>query len=125
MPDPPATRRLLLAKEGLCTLAVLALLCFLSALWPLPPVGAGEQAGAAAAPWLFLGLQELLRHLPAWAAGLAVPAVGLSALAAAPWLGPDLRGAEVPTWRRRWHPAEWLAWAVVLGWAGLTVAGAL
>jgi hypothetical protein len=100
-------------------------LCFLSALWPLEPVGADEAPGRAAAPWLFLGLQELLQHLPAWAAGLALPAVALLALAAAPWLGRDLRGAEVPTWRRRWRPAEWLAWAVVGAWAALTAAGAL
>ncbi len=112
------TRQVLLAKEGLAALVALALLSLAAALYPLEPVGAAPQAGHAEAPWLFLGLQELLRHLPALAAGLLIPAAALGLYAALPWLaGP---GPDLPGWRRAWRPAEYLAWGVFLCWAGLT-----
>ncbi|MEW5912334.1 MAG: hypothetical protein AB1814_07250 [Thermodesulfobacteriota bacterium] len=90
MDAPPTPRQSLLRKEGLCTLVCLALLGLAAALYPLAPVGNGQAAAPASAPWVFLGFQQLLRWLPAWLEdrpGPAVPAYGRpSALALAAWL---------------------------------------
>ena len=124
MESPPHSRRLLLRKEGLCLLVVLAVLGLAAVFYPLAPVGT-SQGEEVAAPWVFLGLQELLRRLPARLAGLVLPALALALLALLPWLaGRAGEPAPLPTWRRRWRPAEYLAWALVAVWVALTLLGA-
>lgn len=127
MKSKHATRDTLLAKEGLATLLALALLALAAALYPLEPVGSGSQtggAGQAAAPWLFLGLQELLRHLPAIIAGLLIPLAALLLYAALPWLGGGT-APLTPRWGRAWRIWEYPAWLALLAWAGLTLYAAL
>ncbi|MCF8031711.1 MAG: hypothetical protein K9K66_01035 [Desulfarculaceae bacterium] len=112
-----STRANLVKKEGLCSLIVLALLGLGAVAYPLAPVGAAP-AGHADAPWVFLGLQQLLRFLPVSVGGLLLPAIGLALLAALPWLT-TRGGLIIPAYRApKWW--ELPAWAVLLGWAGLT-----
>jgi len=119
-----ATRDTLLAKEGLASLAALVVLALAAALYPLQPVGAGAPSGHADAPWLFLGLQELLRHLPASIAGLLIPLAALALYAALPWLG-ESPAPPTPLWRRSWRAWEYPAWLAFSAWAGLTLYAAL
>jgi hypothetical protein len=119
-----ATRDALLAKEGLASLIALALLALAAALYPLPPVGSQAPSGQAEAPWLFLGLQELLRRLPAIVAGLLIPLGALLFYAALPWLGGN-SASQAPRWGRSWGWGEYLAWLIFLTWAGLTLLAAI
>ncbi len=113
-----STRANLLEKEGLSSLLALALLGLAAVVYPLAPV-AGGPTDQARAPWIFLGLQELLRWLPVMIGGLLLPALALALLAALPWLA-RRGGPAVPAYRR---PAlvELAAWAVLLAWAALTL----
>lgn len=113
MDERPTTRQSLLAKEGLASLLALAALTAASALHPLAPVG-GLAGDAAGAPWIFVGLQELLRVLPPLAAGVLLPALGLGVLAALPWLGGRPGRARA---------ASLAGWLVLAAWAALTVLG--
>lgn len=124
MGDKATTRQRLVFAEGLCALLCLGALTLAAALYALAPVGGGEPAARAEAPWLFLGLQELLRLLPAWLAGLAIPAGALALLAALPWL--SRRAApQPPSLRRAFSWAELPAFLILAAWAGLTIMGAL
>ncbi len=124
MEEGPTTRQRLVAAEGLCALACLGLLALAAAVYSLAPVGGDAAAARAEAPWLFLGLQELLRRLPAWLAGLALPAAALAYLAALPWLS-QRPAPQTPTVRRRPSWAEPPALFILAAWAALTVLGAL
>ena len=115
---------MLLAKEGLATLIALALLVLAAVLYPLAPVGTEAKAGHAPAPWLFLGLQELLRHLPAMVAGIILPLSALLLYAALPWLS-QKPAPGTPRWQRRWLFWEYPAWLALLAWTGLTIYAAL
>ncbi|MCB2190412.1 MAG: hypothetical protein KQI62_02535 [Deltaproteobacteria bacterium] len=112
-----STRSNLVKKEGLASLIALALLGLAAVFYPLAPVSSGP-ADQAQAPWIFLGLQELLRHLPVSIGGLLLPALALALLAALPWLAkrpaPALPAYTRPSW------IDLAAWAVLLAWAGLT-----
>lgn len=118
MDAPPTPRQSLLRKEGLCALVCLALLGLAAALCPLAPVGNGQAAAPASAPWVFLGFQQLLRWLPAWLGGLLLPAAALAFLAALPWLE-GRPGAVVPAYGRT-SALALAAWLVLAVWSGLT-----
>lgn len=112
----------MLLREGLAGLLFLGGVVLAAVYWPLAPVDLGPQEGGAAAPWLFLGLQELLRHLPPMLAGVVLPGLGLAWLAALPWLAGG-RGPESPTWRRPWAKVEYVAWLLLAAGTALTLAG--
>ena len=112
-----STRGNLIKKEGLASLVALALLGLAAVLYPLAPVSSGP-SDQAQAPWIFVGLQELLRWLPVSIGGLMLPALGLALLAALPWL--DKRpGPAQPSYVRP-SLLEMAAWAVLLAWGALT-----
>lgn len=112
----------LLAAEGLVCLAGLGLLTLGAIYYPLEPVAGAAAAGHARAPWLFVGVQELLKHLPAWLAGLVLPVLAACYLGALPWLARRV-APVLPTFHRRpsWH--EPLALLLVLAWLALTIIG--
>ncbi|MCI5142263.1 MAG: hypothetical protein D3909_11210, partial [Candidatus Electrothrix sp. ATG1] len=62
-------------------------------------------------PWFFLGLQELLRYLPVFWAGIFVPALFVAALLFLPPQGAARR-------RTLWFMGAWLAGYVVLSFIG-------
>lgn len=112
-----STRGNLIKKEGLASLIALALLGLAAVFYPLAPVAMGP-ADQAGAPWVFLGLQELLRHLPVRVGGLLLPGLGLALLAALPWLGKG--GGPALSAYARPRPWDLAAWAVLWAWVGLT-----
>ncbi len=124
MAETVTGRDRLLAAEGLAALVVLAALVLAAVFYPLDGVGHRGAGEVVRAPWLFLGLQELLRRLPPWLAGLVLPGAALALFLLLPWLAGGRRGEAVPRARRFWAPAEFLAWALLLAWLGLTVWGA-
>lgn len=88
-PDERTERGELVAKELIClgalSLALLvAALILPAALGPPPDVVGGPKR--IEAPWLFAGIQYLMRFVPAWLGGLVIPAVALLFVAALPWL---------------------------------------
>ncbi len=80
----------LVAKEMLAALASLAFLFLPAAVWdaPLggPPNPTGIPSDHVKAPWIFLGIQQLLRYLPSFWAGIGIPLALLALLSAVPWL---------------------------------------
>ena len=112
-----STRANLIKKEGLASLAALALLGLAAVFYPLAPVSHAP-SDQAQAPWIFLGLQELLRYLPARVGGLLLPGLGLALLALLPWLARG-RSPAAPSYTRP-CPLDLAAWAMLLAWAGLT-----
>jgi len=79
----------LLRKEGLAALIALAAVGLLSALVDAPIEGPADASGLAAehvkAPWIFVGIQQMLRFLPPIVAGVAIPLGILLALALIPY----------------------------------------
>lgn len=77
-------------NEAAAALAALAAVCLISALLDAPLEGPVQPGGVPAehvkAPWIFVGIQQMLRYLPAFVAGILLPAIALSIVAAIPWL---------------------------------------
>ncbi|MFH0826116.1 MAG: hypothetical protein V2B18_25475 [Pseudomonadota bacterium] len=77
--------------------AALSLLaaCMLSVLWDAPVQGPADPEAVPAvnvkAPWIFVGIQELLRYMPPFIAGIAIPASVVIFLSALPYIG-TIRG---------------------------------
>jgi hypothetical protein len=85
---PKIPRDRLLIRELFTALIALILLGWLALLVPAPlsgPGGAGAPTETALqAPWIFAGLQALLRVLPPFWGGVALPLAGLVFLALLP-----------------------------------------
>ncbi len=79
----------LLRKEGLAALITLAAAALLSSLVDAPIKAPADAAGLAAehvkAPWIFVGIQQMLRYFPPIIAGIIIPLVVLLALALVPY----------------------------------------
>lgn len=106
-------REKLLAVEGLAALVCLALLGLGTLVYVLEPVGAPPDTGHSQAPWIFVGLQQLLAWMPSWLAGLLLPALGLGLWAALPWIGKKAGSVT----------AAAVGLAVMAAWLGLTALG--
>ncbi len=101
-------RETLFFREVIAALLVTSGLVLLSVFAP-PPLGPPADLNRAGsepvlAPWFFLAIQRLLRHLPPLWGGWIVPLAGLALLAALPLL--DRRGPGRGRWfaRERWKP---------------------
>jgi quinol-cytochrome oxidoreductase complex cytochrome b subunit len=79
----------LVRKEGLAALIALAAVGLLSVLTDAPIEGPADPSGLATehvkAPWIFVGIQQMLRYLPPILAGIAIPVGVLLALALLPY----------------------------------------
>jgi len=98
---PLVSRELLLYKEAVAVLGVLALLVLVAVLSPAPLGSAAnlqQPPSRAEAPWIFLWVQYLLRWLPPLWAGVIIPLGVLAFLALIPWLNPHVRAGH---WFRR------------------------
>jgi hypothetical protein len=106
----------LVSKEALAALAAGALVCVLSAILDAPLEGPADAGGIPAhsvkAPWIFLGIQQLLRFLPTGLAGIILPLTALAGLAVIPL---------VPSGKRRF--AAVLFFGIVLVSSVLTLWG--
>ncbi|MDQ7784105.1 MAG: hypothetical protein RDU20_14570 [Desulfomonilaceae bacterium] len=85
----------LVRKEALAAGIALAVVCLVSALLDAPLQGPADVGGLAAsdvkAPWILVGIQELLKFLPALTAGVLMPFTAVLIIGAIPFL-PDIRG---------------------------------
>ena len=128
-PLPKGVRRtfvpkeVLFAKEIVAALLVLAALVLLSSFVPAPlsaPAELDRPPAHAQAPWFFLWVQELLRWLPSFWAGIALPLGLLTVLALLPWLA---RPRRAGIWFDRHNLAAQLILLAIGGAVvGLTVA---
>ena len=111
----------LVRREILAAFIALAVLGLVSALFNAPLQGPADPSGIPAedvkAPWIFVGIQQALRYLPALIAGILLPLVAVAALAVTPFLP-----RETPFQRK----ALWtLVFGTVLVSLSLTVWGYL
>jgi len=95
------TRQQLLRKEVIFASALILLLSFLTVFSTPdigPAVGSVETGVSIKAPWVFLGVQFLLRFLPPFWAGVLIPFAGLVLLAILPFFdrNPKNQGKRVP-----------------------------
>ena len=79
----------LVRKEGLAIIASLAALCLLAGLVDAPLDGPADMGGIPSedikAPWIFVGIQFMLRHISALIAGIIIPSILLMTLAYVPF----------------------------------------
>lgn len=80
----------LVRKEGLAVIASFAAVCLLAGLVDAPLDGPADTGGIPSddvkAPWIFVGIQFMLRHISALIAGIIIPLVLLLTLALIPFL---------------------------------------
>jgi len=80
----------LVRKEVLAALGTLAAVCLVSAWFDAPIEGPADPHGIPAehvkAPWIFVGIQQMLRWWPPWSAGVLVPGAALFVLALIPFV---------------------------------------
>ncbi|MDX1764278.1 MAG: hypothetical protein R3231_08155 [bacterium] len=116
-------------RETLVRMEILAMLSVsigLMALALIKPAPLGEMADAAAtpkavtAPWIFIWIQELLRHLPAFVGGVVVPAALFLFLSLLPFLRRDFGPEDRPGNVDRLLPIALLA-ATFLGLVILSI----
>jgi len=85
----------LVRKEALAAIIGLAAVCLLSALLDAPLQGPADVGGLPAsdvkAPWIFVGIQQVLKFLPALLAGVLLPLAAVLLVGAIPYL-PERRG---------------------------------
>ena len=85
----------LVRKEVLAAVIALAAMCLLSALLDAPLQGPADVGGLAAsdvkAPWIFVGIQQILKYLPALVAGVLFPLAAVLLVGLIPYL-PEKRG---------------------------------
>jgi quinol-cytochrome oxidoreductase complex cytochrome b subunit len=114
-------RRELLIRELLATMVCIIALMALALALPIGYHPATDSGNLVTAPWPVLWLQELLRYLPPFVAGVAVPLAVLGFLTALPWLP----GACRPEPRRlyRFGPHQALVLGLGFLWVLLTVLG--
>lgn len=115
-------RDTLLRAEGLAALLALVGLGGAALFYPLAEVGGGTDPAQAAAPWILVGVQELLRYLPTILGGLLLPAAAWLLLGSMPWLGQG-PGPALPIFRRRLGLAEVLGLLILACWVTLTAVG--
>lgn len=74
----------------MAALIALTAVCLISAFSdaPLgaPADPAGIPAGDVKAPWIFIGIQQMLRFLPPFSAGVVLPLTGLALLGLLPFI---------------------------------------
>lgn len=80
----------LVRKECLGALVALVLVCTLSVALDAPLQGPADPTGIPAerikAPWIFVGIQQMLRFLSPFLAGVLVPACAVIVVASLPFL---------------------------------------
>lgn len=131
-PEAPRPARLprseLIQREGLAAVLVTAGLVVLAALAP-PALGPAADFAALpaepVAPWFFIWVQELLRLGQPLVWGVAVPLGVLAALALLPYLFDRQPGGAGQWFGRKGRAGQWLALALVVVLAGLTLSGVL
>ncbi len=99
------SREDLFFREFVVLMCVCAALLLLALCAP-PPIGPAANmnagAGEVRAPWIFLWVQDLLRILPPFWAGIAAPAFVLALMILLPFTGPRLPGRAFWFARERW-----------------------
>ncbi len=111
-------RTTLLKKEVLSAFVFFTIACLVSALLDAPLDGPADPSGlpqeTVKAPWIFLGIQQMLRYLPPFHAGIALPIAALGMLAATPYLH-----------RIQGFPVRLLFYTLMISGGALTLWGAL
>lgn len=85
----------LLRKEALAAVLVLVLVLLMSSVFDAPIEGPADPAGIpeehVKAPWIFVGIQQMLRYLPPFSAGVLLPVAALVLLGLIPVLNRHAR----------------------------------
>jgi ubiquinol-cytochrome c reductase cytochrome b subunit len=85
----------LVRKEALAAVISLGLLCWVAALFDAPMQGPADPSGVASenvkAPWIFVGIQQMLRFLPPLIAGVAAPCAALLLIGSTAYVDPKGR----------------------------------
>jgi ubiquinol-cytochrome c reductase cytochrome b subunit len=85
----------LVTKELIALLSACSILILVSTLFDAPLGGPADPNGVpmenVKAPWIFVGIQQTLRFLPPWLAGIFMPLMAMLLLVALPMLARQRR----------------------------------
>jgi len=108
----------LVRKEAFAAVVATTAVFLISALLDAPIGGPADSSGIPAenvkAPWIFVGIQQMLRYLPTIVAGVLVPVAALLGLIAVPFI------SEKPN-----LPVRLIFFAIILTSLAVTVWGYL
>jgi quinol-cytochrome oxidoreductase complex cytochrome b subunit len=109
-------REELLVQEGICMIVVLAFFGAL-AVWQVAPLAPSadpfQTPRTIKAPWIFLWIQVMLRHLSPLISGILIPFAAFALLAILPWLPRALRPQGY--WVPKGHGLIFVLFSLLLG----------
>jgi hypothetical protein len=106
----------LVRNEAIAVVSAMTAVFLISAVSDAPIGGPADSSGIPVenvkAPWIFLGIQQMLRYFPAVIGGVIIPFAGLLMLISIPFVS-----------KRVDQPVQVVFWAIILISLGVTVWG--
>jgi len=108
----------LVRNEAIAAVSAMTAVFLISAVLDAPMGGPADSSGIPVenvkAPWIFLGIQQMLRYFPAVIGGVIIPLAGLLVLISIPFVSKKVD-----------QPVQVIFWAIILISSAVTIWGYL